>query len=92
MSQLMLRNSSHENSGSYKCEATAEYIEIPVSDIEGISVSDGPNSSCYDSPTYTHCDKIIEHKYCGNKCKFGFTSHQVLLSSLAEKALFVERL
>jgi len=67
MSQLMIPNSNFDDSGSYKCEATSEYFENPVSATEGISVNDGPSSSCTDSPAYSHCDKIVEHKYCGNK-------------------------
>ena len=35
MSQLMIPNSSFDDSGSYKCEATSEYFENPVSVTEG---------------------------------------------------------
>ena len=35
MSQLMIPNSNFDDSGSYKCEATSEYFENPVSATEG---------------------------------------------------------
>ena len=68
LSQLVFRNASELDAGAYKCEATSAYFEA-VSDTEGISVTYGPSSTCIDSPSYSHCDKIVEHKFCGNKCK-----------------------
>ena len=35
MSQLMIPNSNFDDSGSYKCEATSEFFENPVSATEG---------------------------------------------------------
>ncbi len=67
LQQLIISNGTHEDSGAYKCVAVSDSFQ-PVSDIEGISVDTGSESACYDSPSYSHCDKIVEHKYCGNKC------------------------
>ena len=68
LSRLVLRNATGEDGGAYKCQAISAFYE-PVSDVESISVTPGPASSCIDSPSFTHCDKIVEHKFCGNKCK-----------------------
>lgn len=68
LSQLIIHNATQEDSGAYQCEAISEYFEAQ-SDVEGISIHSGPSSTCIDSPAYTHCDKIVEHNYCGNKCE-----------------------
>lgn len=68
LNQLVLRNASQTQSGSYKCATISDYFETEF-DIERISVHQGPSSSCVDRSTYYHCDKVVEHNYCGNKCK-----------------------
>ena len=65
ISQLIIRNLTLEDSGGYKCE-TASETGIKVADTEGIRVDFGPGSECVDLPTFS-CEKIVEHKFCGNK-------------------------
>ena len=65
ISQLIIRNLTLEDSGGYKCETTSE-TGIKVTDTEGIRVDLGPGSECVDISTFS-CEKIVEHKFCGNK-------------------------
>ncbi len=64
-SNLNIRNASSEDSGSYKCEAKSQFTST-VADLEGISIQYGPGQLCIDRPSYKHCDKVVEHKFCGN--------------------------
>ena len=64
LSQLIIRNVTIEDRGGYKCETTSSGMK--VSDTEGIGVG-GLGSTCIDRPSYTHCDKIVEHNFCGSK-------------------------
>ena len=65
ISQLIIRNLTLKDSGGYKCETTSE-TGIKVADTEGIRVDLGPGSECVDVSTFS-CEKIVEHKFCGNK-------------------------
>ena len=51
--KLLIPRVKLNDSGTYKCEATSEYFETPVFQTEGISVTNGTDSSCTDSPTYS---------------------------------------
>ena len=66
-SHLIIHNMTTTDGGAYKCEAVSEHAPA-VYDIEGIGVQFG-DTKCIDLPSFKHCDKIVEHKYCGNKCK-----------------------
>ncbi len=65
VSNLVIHNVTSDDSGSYKCEARSAFTR-PVSDLEGISIQYGPGQLCIDRPSYKHCDKVVEHKFCGN--------------------------
>ena len=79
-SQLIIHNMTTDDAGAYKCEAVSEHSPT-AHDVEGIGVQFGNGTNCMDSPTFEHCDKIVEHKYCGNKCKqLQFTWHFCLIT------------
>ena len=54
------------DTGHYKCEATSDSSPTRAA-LQSIKVRFGVGSRCVDDPTYTHCDKIVQYKFCGNK-------------------------
>ena len=65
-SNLFLYDVLSGDSGHYKCEATSDSSPTRAA-LQSIKVRFGMGSRCVDDPTYTHCDKIVQYKFCGNK-------------------------
>jgi hypothetical protein len=66
VSNLVLKNVTSKYSGNYMCRASSNFFP-PAIATQGIRIQYGPGDKCVDWETYTHCDKVIEFKHCGNK-------------------------
>ena len=66
VSNLILYNVLSGDTGNYKCEATSDASPTAAA-LQGVKVQFGMGARCVDDPAYTHCDKIVQYKFCGNK-------------------------
>ena len=64
LSRLRIFDVTTQDSGNYQCTGSNGNLGFAT---QGVSVRFEGLGECVDRPTFSHCDQVVKHKYCGNK-------------------------